>query len=49
MPRSPRIVPGGYYFHVLNRANARSRIPPKKADDAAFERVRAETLCTPDG
>jgi putative transposase len=44
MPRSPRIVPGGFFYHVLNRANGRSRIFGKKLDFVAFEQVLAETL-----
>jgi putative transposase len=33
-------------FHVLNRANARTRIFAKDADYAAFERVMRETLAS---
>jgi len=44
MPRTARVAPGGMVFHVLNRANARTRIFAKDADYAAFERVLRETL-----
>jgi putative transposase len=44
MPRTTRIAPGGTIFHVLNRANARTRIFTKDADYAAFERVLCDTL-----
>ena len=44
MPRCPRIVPGGMFYHVLNRANGRSRIFGRPADYKAFERVMMETL-----
>lgn len=43
MPRTARIAPGGAIFHVLNRANARSRIFEKDQDYEALERVIAET------
>lgn len=42
MPRAPRIQPGGYVFHVLNRGNARRTIFAKPGDYAAFERIMAE-------
>jgi len=44
MPRTPRIAPAGHFYHVLNRANSRSRIFAKPADYEAFERVLIETL-----
>lgn len=43
MPRVARVVPGGVIFHVLNRANARSRIFERDQDYEALERVIAET------
>ena len=42
MPRAARVAPGGVIFHVLNRANARSRIFDKDQDYEAFKRVIAE-------
>src|SRR5436189_624304 len=44
MPRTARIAPGGYVFHVLNRGNRRERVFDDDGDYAAFERVLAETL-----
>lgn len=44
MPRTPRKAPGGAFYHVLNRANARARIFSKQADYEAFERVLFEAL-----
>lgn len=42
MPRRRRIATGGFVFHVLNRAVARSRIFRKAADYAAFEKILNE-------
>src|SRR5687767_8407959 len=42
MPRPLRIVPGGFVYHVLNRANGRRRIFDHDKDYRAFERVLAE-------
>jgi putative transposase len=42
MPRRARSIVGGYVYHILNRANARSTIFKKPADYEAFERVLAE-------
>jgi putative transposase len=42
MPRTARIAPGGWVYHVLNRAVARLPLFRKEADFAAFERVVAE-------
>lgn len=39
MPRRPRVAPGGYVYHVLNRAVARLSLFEKEADYEAFERV----------
>ena len=44
MPRSTRVQPGGYIYHVLNRGNGRMTIFDADEDYAAFERVLAETL-----
>jgi len=44
MPRTARVAPGGVIFHVLNRANARSRIFEKDLDYEAFKRVIGETV-----
>lgn len=43
MPRVARVAPGDVIFHVLNRANARSRIFERDQDYEALERVIAET------
>jgi putative transposase len=43
MPRTNRIAPGGWVFHVLNRGNARMEIFSKDADYRAFELILRET------
>ena len=42
MPRAARYAPGGYVFHVLNRAVARLPLFEKMGDYTAFMRVMAE-------
>lgn len=42
MPRAKRKSPGGFVYHVLNRANGRLRIFKKPEDFTAFERILAE-------
>jgi putative transposase len=42
MPRTARHAPGGYVFHVLNRAVARLPLFEQEGDYAAFMRVMAE-------
>jgi putative transposase len=42
MARPLRIAPGGFIYHVLNRANGRVNIFDKSADYLAFERILAE-------
>lgn len=37
MPRQPRNAPGGYIYHVLNRANARMQIFDNDTDYQLFE------------
>ena len=44
MPRSGRTFPGGFVYHVLNRAVARLPLFEKPADYAAFERILGEAL-----
>ena len=44
MPRTARVAPGGYLFHVLNRGNERRPIFEADADYLAFLRVMNETL-----
>jgi len=44
MGRPLRAALGGYVYHILNRANARSRIFHKDGDYAAFERILSEAL-----
>jgi putative transposase len=44
MPRTARVAPGGYVFHVLNRGNNRQTIFEADGDYLAFLRVLAETL-----
>jgi len=39
MPRPKRKILGGYYYHVLNRANGRLRIFKKRGD---FENILGE-------
>jgi putative transposase len=43
-PRAARYAPGGYVFHVLNRAVARLPLFEKVEDYAAFMRVMAEAF-----
>jgi len=43
MPRTNRVQPGGYVFHVLNRGNARMKIFEDDSDYAAFEKAMLET------
>ena len=42
MPRSRRNAPGGYVYHVLNRANSRRDIFERPGDYRAFEETLAE-------
>jgi putative transposase len=42
MPRSARIAPGGFIFHVLNRANGRLRLFKRDLDYIAFEKLLLE-------
>jgi len=42
MPRHARVAPGGYAYHVLNRAVARLPLFRKQADFDAFEQVLEE-------
>jgi REP-associated tyrosine transposase len=44
MSRGRRNTPGGYIYHVLNRANARATIFEKNSDYAAFIDVVRESL-----
>jgi putative transposase len=44
MGRAQRVAPGGYVYHVLNRANGRARIFRKQGDYEAFERILEESL-----
>jgi putative transposase len=44
MSRGPRYAPGGFVYHVLNRAVARLPLFEKPADYAAFRRVLAEAM-----
>ncbi len=44
MGRALRVAPGGYVYHVLNRANGRARIFQKAGDYEAFEGVLEESL-----
>ena len=44
MPRHPRVAPGGFVYHALNRGVARLPLFEKEGDYAAFERVLAEAL-----
>ena len=42
MPRPRRTAPGGFVYHVLNRANARRQIFAQAGDYRAFEETLAE-------
>jgi putative transposase len=44
MSRGPRQAPGGFVYHVLNRAVARLPLFEKPTDYAAFMRVLAEAI-----
>ena len=44
MPRTARLAPGGFVFHVLNRGNERRAIFESDGDYLAFLRVMSETL-----
>jgi putative transposase len=44
MPRIIRQCPGGFIYHVLNRANGRATIFQTPGDYAAFESILAESL-----
>ena len=44
MGRPKRVADGGYVYHVLNRANARSTIFENEADYRAFEQVLEEAV-----
>jgi putative transposase len=44
MPRTARVAPGGYVFHVLNRGNERREIFEAAGDYLAFLRVMNETV-----
>ena len=42
MPRKPRVAPGGYVCHVLNRSAGRTTLFRTDKDFAAFQRLIAE-------
>ena len=42
MPRRPRVAPGGYVYHVLNRSAGRTTLFRADKDFAAFQRLIAE-------
>ncbi|MCC6681687.1 MAG: transposase [Phycisphaeraceae bacterium] len=42
MPRRPRVTPGGFVYHVLNRTVAGLPLFRKEADYEAFERIMIE-------
>ena len=44
MPKTPRLCPGGFIYHVLNRANGGLRIFGGPEDYTAFENTLAEGL-----
>ncbi len=44
MPRARRQSPGGFVYHVLNRANGRQKIFRSVSDYKAFEKIIAEGL-----
>jgi putative transposase len=49
MPRPLRRCPGGFVYHVLNRAVGRRQVFFTDADYAAFERVLAEAIARTPG
>jgi hypothetical protein len=42
MPRTARVAPGGFVYHVLNRSVGRMHMFRKESDFEAFERVMVE-------
>ncbi|NBD74121.1 hypothetical protein GVX82_03725 [Patescibacteria group bacterium] len=48
MPRQPRNTPGGYVYHVLNRANARVQIFDTDKDYKLFEDILTEAKARED-
>ena len=44
MPRRPRVTPGGFVYHVLNRAVARLPLFQSQGDYKAFEQVLVSAL-----
>jgi putative transposase len=44
MPRQARVAPGGWVYHVLNRANGGRKLFGKDKDYLAFENVMAQAL-----
>jgi putative transposase len=42
MPKTARVAPAGFVYHVLNRSVGRMRMFRKEADFEAFERVMLE-------
>ena len=42
MPRRPRIAPGGWIYHVLNRSAGRVKLFRTDDDFAAFDRLLVE-------
>jgi putative transposase len=42
MPRTAKVAPGGFVYHVLNRSDGRMHMFRKEFDFEAFERVRVE-------
>jgi putative transposase len=44
MPRRPRIAPGGFSYHVVNRAAGRLTLFESASDFAAFERLLRDVL-----
>ena len=42
MPRSARVAPGGFIYHVLNRSVGRMHLFRKEPEFDAFERVMVE-------
>ncbi|WP_159452200.1 transposase [Singulisphaera sp. GP187] len=42
MPRTARVAPGGFVYHVLNRSAGKRHLFAKDADFEAFQRVMSE-------
>ena len=44
MARKPRVAPGGWIYHILNRSVGKIKLFRRDEDFLAFERVMAEAM-----